>query len=481
MNRNPIAANGCAARWWWAACLLLLLTPAVRAQRAIPEDAFGWAYLDGAALGGAKDAAAQHSVVDSLLGWCAPGRVIQDPTTEKLVSGLIGDALVEGVPISLCVFDVNEEPGTPGADVPGTLREVRFGAAISIKAGDKEGVFTGRLARALTGAQRVTLPGNGEASEYRKKDWPGWRAIDWVSRDGEVSVGIGDGALLRWLSLPREGSPQAPVRLHRECVAAARPGTEPVAEVFVNIDRLRHAFADRFDDDAGARLLGVMHLANARSFMLHVRAPAPGAAPGLLIDATWSVRSEPRTSIRRLAMTKTNELDAADGVKAALPVPWVAWAGGVLDAYGALLDQRDARIFSRDRHAWSVRRSPLLVRLMGAAPGAVVSLDRDGSGCAFGAFVFRFPISRGSKPEGVLRDFRALLDPFADRISNDASGQTWWLRNPAASPVRVVSWGFKSGGDGAGAHADELIVCVDLGMENDWSWNAVANVRRAGR
>src|SRR5262249_28899495 len=141
-----------------------------------------------------------------------------------------------------------------------------------------------------------------------------------------------------------------------------------------NIDRLRHSFEDRFDDDAGARLLAALHLANARAFMLHVRC-ADDHPSRLSIDATWSVRSEPETRVQLLRMTteppvKTAPPPPPPDVHSVMPTDWASWATGILDAYAAVLTERDARAFTRERRVWSSRRLPVMARFTGAAPTA---------------------------------------------------------------------------------------------------------------
>ncbi len=460
-----------------SAVLVLVCSCGARAQRAIPEDAFAYVFIDGSKLGPASDAAAQHAVVDSLLAWCGPGRAVQDATTEKLLGDLIGEALVQGVPISMCVFDMKEEGGDAD-NVPVALREVRFSAGISIRAGEKadrlKRVIENVLAEPGAGT-RVIMDSRISAVEYRQKNWAAWRVVSWTESAGDIDIGIGEGALLRWMSLPQgEAGTTNPMELHRRNVKTSRGASEPVAEVFVNIDQLRRAFADRFDGDAGARLLEVLHLANARSFMLHVRTTKP---PVMMFDATWSVRSEPRTAIRRLPISPVAAAAAPDGVTAAIEPDWGAWVGGALDAYSTLLTGRERRTFSRDRRAWSSRRLPLITRLSASLGDvATASMDSAASGCAFGAVVVRLPLKEGVRPDAVLRDFRTLLDPFADRISADANDKAWWLRSKAPAPIRVVTWGVCKTVAG-----DELVVAIDLGLTSDWSWHAIAKARERMR
>src|SRR5688572_15568314 len=172
-----------------SAVLVLFCGRGALAQRAIPEDAFAYAFVDGSKLGPASDGAAQHAVVDSLLAWCGPGRVLQDETTERFLGDLIGESLVQGVPIAMCVFNVKEGRGD-GAEAPAALREVRFSAGISITAGEKADRFKQLIEVALSepgAGNRVNLDSRISAVEYRQKNWAAWRVISWAENAGEIN------------------------------------------------------------------------------------------------------------------------------------------------------------------------------------------------------------------------------------------------------------------------------------------------------
>jgi hypothetical protein len=354
---------------------------------------------------------------------------------------------------------------------------------LSIEGGAAPDAIANLIAGALapyqargTTPERIALPGDVPAMRYREREWAPWRSIVWTESPGELSIGIGDGesAMTRWLALPPARDDGSHFDLHRRSAREALGAGDAVCEVYVSIDRVREAFDDRFDDDPGARLLEAIHLANGRSFMLHVIEPESGGA--WRIGATWSVRSEPRSTIRRIELSDPDAAAAAAAATAVL-ADWPAWTVGALDAYAALLDERDALVFARQRRTWSSRRLPILARLATAVgPNASFQLDRDGSGCALGAIVVRIPVREGARSDAVARDFRALMDPFADRISEDREGGTWWLRSKAPAPISVVSWGVARR-DGR----DELILAIDLGTGTEWSWTAVPRAREAGR
>lgn len=440
-----------------------------RAQPALPENTLAWAYLDASRLGPASDAAAQRAVITSIATWLAPERVIQHETTERLIGDMVNESLVHALPISFCVFSAAEEPGDPDRPPPASLRPVRFSAALSIRAGEHRGAVAQRIRETLkdTTHAEVSLAGVS-AHQHRRADWPEWRVITWAEREDEVCIGFGPDAPERWFASP-PADEKTPIERHRD----AAPAGETIGEVFVNIDELRRAFPDRFGDDAGSRLLSAFHLANARSFMAHVRA-ADAQAP-LTIDATWSVRSEPRTAIRRVSVAAPipGFNPALDAPHAILSPAWSAWVGGGLDAYAAILGERDAREFARSRRTWASRRVPALARLdAAAAPGVSMELAREGAGCALGAFIIRFPLRQGANERNVVRDFRSLWDPFAHLISTDDREETWWLRAKAPSPIRAMSWGLAPS-----ARGEQLILAIDLGTETDWVWTVVGRIR----
>lgn len=427
------------------AALALALLPSTRsvARQSDPEPVVAWLTIDTSAIGPATDAAAQRRVVDSLAAWFAPNRLIQDLATTRLLTTLIADSLVHAAPLTLCIFELHEE--SPADPAPPELGEVRLVAAVSI---DTAGIappeardeFKSRLAALVAGAdahRRVTLHERAEI----------------------MDVGLGEGAFERWSALAAKGpAPTTQLAMHRQTAGAARAGTRPGLECFIDIDRLRRAFPARFDHDPGERLLRSLHLSNARSFMFHARV-TPGEKVRISLDATWSVRSEPRETIHRIGITGDGPLP--DGVRAgaSIDAQWAPWTIGMLDAYGSILSGRDAEVFARERRSWSLRALPVLVRFASSVePACTVELDAAEPGCTLGAFVIRVPLAQDAKRDEVFRDFTALLHPFSPRTAAAERTTIRTFQREPPDPVRIITWGMIEAPAGP-----ELVIGLGLG------------------
>lgn len=434
----------------------------VRAQQVVPDDAVAWALIDGARLGPSTDADSQRRVVQSIASWFGTDRLIKDERTNQLVVDFCADALIRGRRFTICIFELREHR-IPARDV--TDADVRYSAVISVAADDPDQVAA-RLAE-LFGAGRPIedAPDGVIATKYRDHEWPEWRCIAAATVGTETHIGIGDGerALRRWLSPGREATVANPLRLHRQAVEKARRSSAPVAEAFVNINALRRSFPARFGNDAAARTLAALSLANARSFMFHVRVSSKeGEDTGaLLIDATWSMRSESPAVIHRMPLSEiaSQQSTGTTDLHATMTPALRAWIARVLDIQHAALDTRDAAEFQRCRRAWEAKRLPVLARVESAIqPTLTVSIDHTGTGCALGALVCRVRLRSDVKRDAWLRDFRSLFDPFSEWIATDDGRQSWRLLPRQPSLIRAVQWRMDD---------NDLIVSVDLGMENN--------------
>lgn len=446
--------------------LILCLVIPVRAQPpvgAVPADALAYASLNAGLLGTSGNAEAQRAAVNNFFDWLGANRLLDDSAAEACLRAILAGALVHARPVSLCVFHAAESED--GA-------EFRFRGVLSIDTGDAHAAIVASLDDALSRTTRTALdiPGLPSAVEHRSAGAPAWRSTCVVSAPGRIDIGLGEGraALVRWFAFDGILPERAPLSRHRAATDA--PNTRPLLELYIDLNQLRRAFPARFGDDAAARLLAAFHLANARSFMLHVRRPG-AAAESLAIDATWSVRSEPDDAVRRLVVA--HPVADASPLAAHLRPDWPAWVIGAVDAYAAIVPGAEARDFARARRTWASRRLPILSRVQSSlAETARVTLERDASGVALGAVLFRMPIKDPGRADSVTREVRAVLDPFAERISTDTTGRTYWLQPAPPSPLRAVSWGTAPGAAG-----EELVFALDFGLLGDWVWHAVENAR----
>lgn len=176
--------------------------------------------------------------------------------------------------------------------------------------------------------------------------------------------------------------------------AAPVAGTVTLA---LNIDGLRRRYPPAFDDwqadGRAARLLRSVNLLNARMIGLHARIIDPAhvavrdlslprrdaaeeryAGPPLVVlDATWSARSEPPGKVHTAPLTirywPASQFGAppATDEAAAVMAMRLIWRPALergLDAYSAMLTAGAARQFAADRAVWARREKPSIDRLI---------------------------------------------------------------------------------------------------------------------
>jgi hypothetical protein len=424
--------------------LVLVLAGVCRAQ----GTPLAHMHLDTSVLGPARDAEAQRRVVASVFDWIAPGRLLRDPAAE----GILRDVLAEGVahadPITLTVFSAAE------ASVAAPLR---YRALLSISAGSSLDAYSAILSRRLAGVTPAHMDVDGDRiARYSDPAWPAWRSVAVRSGPGRLEIGLGEG--IEAMAATAEPPADTPLSLHRAAIGP--PAPRPVLELFIDLNQARTSFPERFGDDAAARLLAAFHLANARSFMLH--ASAAGTPPCIVVDATWSVRSEPSAHIRRVSLsTPPAHPPDTPGPYLALRPDWAAWTLGVLDAYSATLAPLDQREFDRRRRQWTARRLGTLTRLQGVcSPDVVVSLAPPDAGVALGAAEVVATMSDAARAAEMPRAVRALLDPWERDIAADDRGAAFRVRFPDGYLVRVAGWSMLKGATPA-----SLRVRLELGAE----------------
>lgn len=458
------------------AVLLTIGVSACMVARAVAQsppvpDVLAWAFVDTSHGGTDVDPVAQRAVVESLFRWTEPGRVIRNKSCERLCKLVLNESLVHGLPLSFCVYSI-AETASPSAQPPASAREIRFSAVLSITTRDHHAAVAEQVREILradgTTASRSSLKAaKVTLTDHRRVDWPSWQIVTVAEHADRIDIGIGDGvdAVARWLAPTRDDHPWRHIDQHRAAISSSTDPRTPLFEAYVDLNLLRRAFPDRFGGDAPARLLAALRLANARNFMLHVRATPSDVGARTAVDATWAVRSQPPESVHRLNLASSDEIQP----------DWPRWSAATLDAYAAVLADRDAREFAREGRLWTSRSLQLFTKLQsGVAPAVLVESDRKGAACAFGGLVFRLPLREDARPQAVLRAWRDLMSPFESRITADGRTETWWLRPKQPSLVHAVSWGIVRR-----EKSDELVIALDLGMKTEWINTIIA--RRRGR
>lgn len=273
------------------------------------------------------------------------------------------------------------------------------------------------------------------------------------------------------------GDPPAfPAAAAHRAWLAKEPGGDlgvPVLELFIDVNAVRRANEGEPDGGRAARVLRAMHLANARSLMLHARLIPPDqvamvdpttplppsarrlgeyqqqgdgkAAPLVRIDLSWNSRADDLKTVRGVNIAAGHWPARAlpmDPPRAAFAcvfrADYRAWLEGALSLRSAWLEPRAAVEFDATRSQWLRRNRTAVDRLTGSLPAwcvltpeaqrpdtlGVASRPRD-DGLSAQKWLSEF--------DKLLRaDFNAHLPVIPDGGTTFIAASTW--------PIRQVGW-----------------------------------------
>lgn len=504
------------------AVLIAVAQPLPPLRAHIPPDSPAWWTFDPSGFNPAQEQPGpERTVLNAGLRSLISSGLIGDDQSTRIVQSVLAASIVGSVPHTLCILEIGQAPTRPGSKPA-----VRISAVLALHSGADHKPFVRTIEAILTDAapagekprqpgsqRRIELPGGRSGVCYSEAGWPEWREVSWCSTEGSFVVGLGNDSLARWFraqdareAVPNEPRPSgrgngdlSPRAVndewlaHERVVAEARPDGDIFLEAFINLNALRRAFPDAFPGGRLEQLLRSSNLANGRAFMLHARWIKPqdvkigriegqyNGPPLIALDATWSARSEPPGSVRRMALTESDwpaELSMPPppgGYIAVVPLDVDRWLARALDIYGATLETPAASRFTLRRRAWHSKHSAALGRVSGAlGPWLVVSDYPKPPIPMLGAATIYAELRRreGGRSDTFTADLGALLEPFADHVTFDAASQIWSLRADRNGWFQVLSWGLaKHGG------RDVLVGGIDMGVPGAVSWRTVEKNR----
>lgn len=294
-----------------------------------------------------------------------------------------------------------------------------------------------------------------------------------------------DPALALWTDAAAKSASVAAAEwpAHRAKAAHERPAAPVVFELAVNLNSIRQHAASAFEAEraaaeigVGTQVLGALRWSNARTVGLHLRllkpdqvatrdpslprAPdavdAPYKGPPLLIaDITWSARSEPPGTVRKLALStghwpamQLGEPPAATVVACIRP----ALKGLIFRAIDfatavSTADERPAFVSARQRWALECAGSsgPLDRVCNGLDPWTTVSiLHTDQSPASATTLRLRTKPRPGASAETITKSFGQLFasqPALAEKKGPDAT-PTWTATPAPRWCISAIRWGF---------------------------------------
>jgi hypothetical protein len=406
----------------------LLATPAARAHPASPAvtppvtppspsaGAVAFAWVDGALLGG------------------QPGI---DPGTYRPLATLLDIAL-------------------PGATAPPAVAAIDAGASAAVLAGGSawlsiDEVLPDDKARAGLKAECASVLINAPQSVVPM-------VRDFIARAGATSVkerptaqgpaGTEFFAVFGQSSNAPTSRPRIPA--HRAALVADGSKGSVCVQVFVDLNRLRHAVPDALDNTVLARTLGAWGLANARDVMLTARVvdpadvstrdPAlalpPGAtpperyagAPIVRVDVTWSARSEEPSQVRRGALAAGfwdlgKQAGVPEGARWVMAVrsDLALWTLLALRTHAAGLEPAARGAFSREVERWAGAHGLAMDRLAHAGAGWLVLWPGTRETGPL-AFDWRLAPDGPASIDSMVKDAADALAPFPSVAGPDGAG-----------------------------------------------------------
>lgn len=276
----------------------------------------------------------------------------------------------------------------------------------------------------------------GERSAVNARIW----SPDGSTRDVGEQLPTEDHRLRMYATvLGPEGFAEWPA--HRQAVGGVAPAGEPLIELAFNVDAIRQQCPSEFagssgvtSDGGGMRghnLLGALRVANARVLGLHARLiPADAVSPRdpalprigatanatyagpplLIVEASWSARSQPPGTVHHAALTlpywPVAQLGTLGPNEAAFVLAarasWRPVVDRVLDVYHASLPPATSPAFASLRQRWLTSHGDALGRLIsGTEPWVAWSCQLRGDDR--GRLAWRVRLRPDASPEGASR------------------------------------------------------------------------------
>ncbi len=416
-----------------------------------PDTSFAFLAFDPKALGDGVDKDPTRALVEAgLRGLLANLGTVEGGGT-PLPDALLRPGLLGTSPYRLCLLDIAGScPESPAAsDRP--LRIERLAAILEVRAPPNRydeiiGAVRGALdrdaaaRRAAPGNESpLALPGGRAGTAFTHAGDPEWREVSWSTSPSGVLIGLGHGALERWLAAPAMRNGAFPEwYFHRNQVVKRRGATTNVLEVMIDASALRRSAPEWFAYGRFGRVLDAWHIPNAREAMVHVRlprvappkpgesTPPPTAALLLLIDLSYSSRADKPPTCAAIPVSEGAWPAGVTPTKAPYAVvlnsDWTKWASLALDTWIACSPHGGLEA-SAARARWMRTHGPAMERAIERAGPFVVI-----NGPAGSIPTLLAPLKPGQPAEKTVAELREMFAPFAGTVHLDAPSKMWTLR-----------------------------------------------------
>jgi hypothetical protein len=301
----------------------------------------------------------------------------------------------------------------------------------------------------------IELPGNRKGVRFRLNTWPSWWSIEWYGDGQRLHVGIGHGALERWLRI-REGQADPRVSEHKKVAGHDVPGS--FFEVFADLDRLHAAAPTLFHTGRLSPMLRLFELGDTDVAMLHGR----WAETFLVLDLTTQEAGKvAHTSLSLDRWPEDAGIPRPPGrFHVAAPIDWSAATRRVLGAVGVILDPDDRAAFDRAMDGYAQQTGVDLVNYTRHFRPYLLVSDYPKSWLPIPGTATVYFVLKPGPPEGVdaaksEAHFDALMKPLLapKRRAGDELGVVrdeptgvHWLDSPLRGMFKAPAWGWADHG-----------------------------------
>ncbi len=282
----------------------------------IPEDAIAMYHLDPRAFEGSAEVAQFLPAAVNL----GKSMGVIDSKFFPIVDGLSAASMAGAVPHSLCVLSLDAEYDETASR--GFRIDELQAVLVLHTAADHRSYLSG-LQTILNhyappksadadedhqSSQRLfTLPDGTSAGRYLPADRPIWQTIEWASTADAFIVGLGHGAIEKWVRNQAATTKNRIVALHHAKLTNLdvdprelnKVETQSFLSMWINFDRLHEVVPDIVAQGRPRRMLTTWQLDNARNWMWHGRR----RGKYLLFDITWQRRSDQRDVVAHRSLT----------------------------------------------------------------------------------------------------------------------------------------------------------------------------------
>lgn len=410
--------------------------------------------------------------------------VIEDDVL-PVVHALVGASIAGSVPHSVCLLDLDLAYDDTAED---GVRVLTAQAVLTIETGRNhhtllnalDGILGHYAATAEGGRQSLfTLPDGRQAGRFESTAWGTWRTLEWTSQPDAFLVGLGTGALERWISIQQSGngatarptasgggqsgSPRPIVadeplmELHRSIVDLMRPARGATfLEIWLNLERMHTRMPDILAQGRVREQLVAWQLDNARNWMLHGR----WSDRFLLFDLTWQRRSESRTDVAHRSLTVDRmpaelqfRVPRTGDFLIVAPMDHAGAFTRTVGAYRGLLSGERRAAFDTAYERWSARHRRILPEVLRSfEPWVVVTNVPAPPAPIPGACTVYFELRDPADPRVVARQLDGLLESFVAlpapeelgdaRIVRDERQDLSYLQVERTGLLRAPAWGW---------------------------------------